>query len=100
MLGAAEVPGWESAGQPILLSDPVLGTCDARWPPNYETKRISNWLATLIVRPDSVVLDLFSGGGRLAIAAARAGVRRVIAVEREAQYCELVRRRFETLVVE
>lgn len=52
--------------------------------PTAKPDGVADWLSGLTVREGMTVLDPFAGGGSLAVAAARAGASRVIAVEREA----------------
>ena len=59
--------------------------------PTEKPQQLLEWLAALIVRPGSTVLDAFSGSGAVSEAALRAGAGAVTAIERESAYCELVR---------
>ncbi len=62
----------------------------------HDERRTGDYLRALAaaVRPDDVVLDIGTGSGVLAVAAARAGARRVYAVE-ASDIAEVAARVFE-----
>jgi hypothetical protein len=65
--------------------------------PTVKSMEIATWIATLLgVRPGTTWLDPFGGSGALSEAVARLGGR-VVYVEKEAEYCSLVRARFTRL---
>ena len=61
--------------------------------PTEKPEQLLEWLAALVVKPGSVVLDAFSGSGAVSEAALRAGAGAVTAIERESAYCEMIRAR-------
>lgn len=66
--------------------------------PTVKPQQLLEWLTALIVKPNSVVLDVFAGSGAVSEAALRAGAGAVTAVEREASYVEMIRARIEKMV--
>jgi DNA modification methylase len=63
--------------------------------PTVKPIALMQWLARLITPPGGVVLDPFAGSGTTGAACALEGFRCVL-VEREAEYVEDIRRRFES----
>lgn len=63
--------------------------------PTAKPQQLLEWLAALVVKPGSTVLDAFSGSGAVAEAVIRAGAGAVTAIEREAEYVAMVRARIE-----
>lgn len=61
--------------------------------PTEKPEQLLEWLAALVVKPGSAVLDAFAGSGAVSEAVIRAGAGAVTAVERESAYCEMVRAR-------
>jgi site-specific DNA-methyltransferase (adenine-specific) len=52
------------------------------------------YLIKLVCPPSGTVLDPFAGSGTTGVAAKRLGFK-FIGIEREAEYCEIARRRIE-----
>jgi DNA modification methylase len=63
--------------------------------PTEKPQQLLEWLAALVVRPGSTVLDAFAGSGAVSEAAYRAGASAVTAVEREASYVAMIRARID-----
>lgn len=63
--------------------------------PTEKPQQLLEWLAALVVKPGSTVLDAFAGSGAVSEAAFRAGAGAVTAIEREVAYVEMIRRRIE-----
>ena len=59
--------------------------------PTEKPQQLLEWLAALVVKPGATVLDAFAGSGGVSEAALRAGALAVTAVERESDYCEMIR---------
>ena len=63
--------------------------------PTEKPQQLLEWLAALIVKQGSTVLDAFAGSGAVSEAVIRAGAGTVTAIEREGAYVEMVRTRIE-----
>jgi DNA modification methylase len=63
--------------------------------PTEKPQQLLEWLAALVVKQNSTILDAFAGSGAVSEAVFRAGAAAVTAVDREASYVELVRARIE-----
>ena len=59
--------------------------------PTEKPQQLLEWLAALVVKPGATVLDAFAGSGGVSEAALRAGALAVTAIERESDYCEMIR---------
>lgn len=68
------------------------GLSDTITHPSPKPLDLCRWLIRLAVPPGGLVLDCFAGSGAMAEAAVLER-RRIIVVERDAQYCELIRTR-------
>lgn len=62
--------------------------------PTVKPVALMEWLATLITPPGGLVIDPFAGSGSTLIAAINQG-RKVIGVELEERYCELIAKRIQ-----
>ncbi|MET4703301.1 DNA methyltransferase [Frigoribacterium sp. UYMn621] len=65
--------------------------------PTEKPQQLLEWLAALVVKPGSTVLDAFAGSGAVSEAALRAGAGAVTAVDREAAYVAMIRVRIEEM---
>lgn len=63
--------------------------------PTVKPLALMQWLCRLVTPPGGTVLDPFAGSGSTLIAADREGFN-AIGIEREAEYCEIARRRLST----
>ena len=63
--------------------------------PTEKPQQLLEWLAALVVRPGSNVLDPFAGSGAVSQAVLRAGADAVTAIEREETYVKLIRARID-----
>lgn len=59
--------------------------------PTQKPRAVCDWLATGLVQPGATALDLFAGSGAITAAMLRAGAGRVVAIEREKSYAEMIR---------
>jgi DNA modification methylase len=102
-------------GKPINLPDkPAWTYGEYKGTPehatNMHTKRANNhptvkptdlmaWLVRLITPPGGIVLDPFAGSGSTLVAAKREGFQ-CIGIEREPEYCDIIRKRMAELQLE
>lgn len=63
--------------------------------PTVKPLSLMEWLVKLVTPPGGLTLDMFAGSGTTGKAAANTG-RRAVLIEREAAYCEIIRRRVST----
>lgn len=62
--------------------------------PTIKPLSLMEWLVKLVCPPGGLVLDPFAGSGTTGLAAERTG-RRYVLIEREAEYVEMARQRFQ-----
>src|SRR5690606_14250710 len=76
-----------------LVSIPVCET-DSRGHPAAYPRDLAAWMIRLVTPPGGTVLDPFAGSGTTLLAAVQEGFS-AIGIEREPEYCEIIRRRME-----
>src|SRR5690554_649488 len=75
-----------------IFSAPIVGGRERTKHPTQKPLSLMSWLVRLVVPIGGTVLDPFAGSGTTLLAAVTEG-RNAIGIEREPEYCDIIRKR-------